>query len=51
MKSVLKSLFLFMTVLCGIWAVIHRRVIMAYVKGEELPEAPAWHKSVFCHKD
>ena len=25
-------------------AVVHRRVIVAMVKGEPLPEPPAWHK-------
>ena len=25
-------------------AIVHRRVIAAMVKGEPLPEPPAWHK-------
>lgn len=25
------------------WAVIHRRAITACIKGEPLPEPPAWH--------
>lgn len=25
-------------------AVVHRRVIAAVLKGEEIPEPPAWHK-------
>lgn len=31
----------------GIFVGVHRRVILAYLKGEELPEAP---KSHCCHK-
>ena len=30
--------------------VIHRRVIIAAVKGEPLPEPPAWHKGHPCLK-
>ena len=39
---------------CAIGAVVgclvyvHRRVILAAIKGEELPEAPAWH--FWCRK-
>ena len=25
--------------------VVHRRVVVAIVKGEEIPEPPEWHKS------
>ncbi len=27
----------------GVCAFIHRRVILALIRGEELPKAPAWH--------
>ena len=27
----------------GCFVGVHRRVIIAAIKGEELPEAPAWH--------
>ncbi len=29
--------------ICGAWVFVHRRVILALIKGEELPEAPSWH--------
>lgn len=32
------------------WAIVHRRVIAAMVKGEPLPEPPAWHKGHPCAK-
>ena len=32
------------------WAFIHRRVIAASIKGEPLPEPPAWHKAHPCIK-
>ena len=31
-------------------AVVHRRVIAAMVKGDPLPEPPAWHKGHHCVK-
>lgn len=31
-------------------AVVHRRVIAAMVKGDPLPEPPAWHKGHPCVK-
>lgn len=31
-------------------AVVHRRVIAAAVKGEPIPEPPAWHKGHPCLK-
>lgn len=27
----------------GVLIFVHRRVILALIRGEELPEAPAWH--------
>lgn len=29
--------------LFGCCVYVHRRVILALIKGEELPQAPAWH--------
>jgi hypothetical protein len=34
--------FLF-TALFGACIYVHRRVILALIKGEEMPEAPSWH--------
>ncbi len=28
---------------CGFCVGIHRKVILALIKGTEMPEAPAWH--------
>ena len=33
----------------AVFLIIHRRVIMAWIKGEELPEPPKWHP--FCCSD
>jgi len=30
--------------------IIHRRVIAAKIQGKPLPEAPEWHKKLFCRK-
>jgi len=30
--------------------IVHRRVVVALVKGEPLPEPPAWHKHCGLHK-
>lgn len=32
------------------WAFIHRRAIAAAVKGEPMPEPPAWHNGYPCMK-
>lgn len=32
------------------WLIIHRRVIAATIKGDTLPEPPAWHKKHPCLK-
>ncbi len=29
--------------LLGVCVFVHRRVILALIEGEELPEAPSWH--------
>ena len=39
-KSFIHSLLLFSA---GVLVGIHYKVILALIKGEELPEAPAWH--------
>ena len=36
-----------LAVCCGLWLIIHRRVIAACLTGVEMPEAPEWHKKCF----
>ena len=39
-----KKLICFLLTACfGALAYIHRRVLIAAIKGEESPEAPSWH--------
>ena len=50
MKKVLKALntcIRFGAICCGVFLIIHRRVIAACLTGIEMPEAPAWHKKCF----
>ena len=44
-RRIFAGLFLF---LLGVFVGIHRRVIIAAVKGEELPTPPAEHCHIFC---
>ncbi len=44
MKNVFKEIIKCMAVLCGLFLIIHRRVIAAALTGTEMPEAPEWHK-------
>ncbi len=43
MKTLLKCAAL----LGGAWLIIHRRVIVSYLTGSEMPEPPEWHKRFF----
>ncbi len=39
-----KKLVCVLLIAClGAWVYIHRRVILAVIKGEEPPVAPSWH--------
>ena len=46
-KKALNTCFRICAVCCGLWLIIHRRVIAACLTGSEMPEAPAWHKKCF----
>lgn len=50
MKEKLKWLLPLLACLLVIagWVFVHRRVIAALIRGEELPEPPEWH--VWCRK-
>ena len=45
LRRIFAALFLFML---GIFVGIHRRVIIAAIKGEELPTPPPGHCHIFC---
>jgi hypothetical protein len=43
-KKFLKIMLICLIVLAAIWCLIHRRVIIAWIKREPIPELPEWHK-------
>ena len=43
-KKALNTCIRILAVCCGVFLIIHRRVIAACITGIEMPEAPAWHK-------
>jgi len=49
MKNTFKYLIEICAVLCGLFLIIHRRVIAACLSGTEMPEAPEWHKKFLPH--
>ena len=51
MKKLLKGALVVAGVGVVACAIVHRRVIIACVKGEALPEPPEWHKQCGLHKD
>ena len=51
MKTILKVALGIAAVGMVASAIAHRKVIMACVKGEPMPEAPEWHKKCGIHKD
>ncbi len=46
-KKALNTWIRICAVCCGLFLIIHRRVIAASLTGTEMPEAPAWHKKCF----
>ena len=34
-------------IMLGVFLIIHRRVFSAWLTGEDMPEAPEWHKKCF----
>lgn len=46
-KKVLNTCIRVCAVCCGLFLIIHRRVIAACLTGMEMPEAPEWHKKCF----
>ena len=48
MKSTVRTLIDCCVIMIGVFLIIHRRVISALITGEPMPEAPEWHKKMFC---
>lgn len=46
-KKALNTCIRCCAVCCGVFLIIHRRVIAACLTGIEMPEAPEWHKKCF----
>ena len=49
MKKAIKTIIIIALILTVAWAIIHRRVIKAWLTGSEMPKAPDWHPK-FCSK-
>lgn len=49
MKETMNMIIRCMAVCCGVFLIIHRRVIAACLTGTPMPEAPEWHKKFFKH--
>jgi hypothetical protein len=47
MKNVIKAVIECSVVCFAVWLIIHRHVISACITGDEMPEAPEWHKKCF----
>ncbi len=46
-KTICSAVIECCAVCCGVFLIIHRRVIAACLTGIEMPEAPEWHKMLF----
>lgn len=49
MKNGIKAVIECSVVCFAVLLIIHRHVISACMTGDELPEAPEWHKKCFKH--
>jgi len=47
MKNTVPALVKCAAVACGVFLIIHRRVIAACITGSPMPEMPKWHKKWF----
>ncbi len=47
MKRTLNTCIRCCAVCCGVFLIIHRRVIAAFLTGVEMPEMPEWHRKCF----
>lgn len=47
MKNAVKALVKCAAVACGVFLIIHRRVIAACITGTPMPEMPDWHRKCF----
>lgn len=48
MKKTIKAVIECLAVMTGVFLIIHRHVIGACLTGSPMPEAPEWHKKLFC---
>jgi len=48
MKNTARALISCAAVMCGVFMIIHRRVIAACLTGTQMPEMPEWHKKLLC---
>ncbi len=50
MRHAINMVIRCMAVCCGVFLIIHRRVIAAAITGSEMPEMPEWHKKFLGHE-
>ena len=48
MKNIVKALIECAAVCCGVFLIIHRRVLAACLTDSDMPEMPEWHKKFLC---
>ena len=46
MKKAINTIIRCLAVCCGVFMIIHRRVIAACITGTDMPEMPEWHKKL-----
>ncbi len=52
MKDTIRTLIDICIIMCGVFLIIHRRVISAALTGTPMPETPEWHKKCLgCGKE
>ncbi len=50
MRQAINMMIRCLAVCCGVFLIIHRRVIAAAITGSQMPEMPEWHKKFVCRK-
>ena len=51
-KDTVRSVIDCFIIMLGVFLIVHRRVFSALLTGEQMPEAPEWHKKCFgCGKE
>jgi len=46
-KDTVRSVIDCFIIMLGVFLIVHRRVFSALLTGEQMPEAPGWHRKCF----